>query len=898
MHIPPIEPHNQRKEFSASLPKDETFSSRAVLILIVEEFFDPFAMLSCFIMNKALSLFIILALNSFGVCAQSAASSPRGKPLDSSTNSRTTTKPPLVLPPEKSGPVKLNRFEKAPVIDGRVDEEVWRHATVLKDFYQIQPGDNIPPSKPTEVLLGYDSSNLYLAFIAHDDPGKVRATVSKRDAIFDDDFVGIILDTFNDQRRAYEVFFNPLGVQGDGIFTEGRGDDFSVDIVMDSKGVVTDDGYTVEVSIPFKSLRYEAGSGKLWGVQAVRVIKRFNNEQDTWMPVSRDRSGQLNQEGRITSPENIFTERTLEIIPSITLSETGRRVRPLPFPALQNDPSLRDPGRFVNEPLKFDPGVTVKFAITPTVILDLAVNPDFAQVEADERVVTANQRFPIFFEEKRLFFLEGIDIFRTPLTVVHTRAIIDPDIAVKLSGKRGRNTFGLLLASDNAPGNFSAEERLDPVNFRFLDKNAYIGVLRLKRDIGKESSLGLIATTYNFIQRHNQLGGVDGRFRLNPQTTFSFQVIGTTSRRFFFDPNLGQSVYRTGNAFGYSWNLDKSGRHFGYNLSGLGRTRFYRADVGFTRRTNTNVADLLLYYNSEPKPKAKIISRRISNNIAFQFDWQGRMQYWNNETQAILNLRHQTFLSAGFNGGYERLFEEEFGPKRNQLRPGTFAGNDPERSSLQKTVFFSGGTTPSKKYSTNLLVSYGWGQFDFDFGAGPRFPRVSPAAFANPGAPLDPGPGRALNIQSAFTYQPTDALRMSLFYTKSKLTRDDTGRVAFDDNIYALRATYQFTRFIFARARVDYDTLASNVLGQFLLGWTPNPGTAIYVGYNNNLNYNGFSPFTAQLEPGFRRNGQTFFLKMSYLFRHSFSAKEPANRAPDDGNETEPLSDNLDKIKR
>ena len=515
--------------------------------------------------------------------------------------------------------------------------------------------------------------------------------------------------------------------------------------------------------------------------------------------------------------------------------------------------------------------MTVKFGITPTVTLDLALNPDFAQVEADETVVTANQRFPIIFEEKRPFFLEGIDIFRTPLDAVHTRAIIDPDLAVKLTGKRGRNTFGLLLASDSAPGSFSAEERQDPANFRFLDKNAYIGVLRLKRDIGRENSIGLIATSYDFIERHNQLGGIDGRFRLNPQTTFSFQVVGTTSRRYFFDPNLGENVFRTGNAFGYYWNLDKAGRHFGYNLSGVGRTRFYRADVGFTRRTNTNVEDLLLYYNSEPKPQARIISRRISNNITAQFDWHGRMQYWNNETQATFNLRHQTFLSAGFNCGYERLFEEEFGPKRTSSHPGAFAGNDPERSTLQRTILVSGGTTPSKKYSTNFSLSYGWGQFDFDFGAGPRFPRVSSAAIANPSAPLDPGPGRALNIQSAFTYQPTNALRLSLTYTKSKLTRNDTERVAFEDNIYALRASYQFTRFIFARARVDYDSLASNVRGQFLLGWTPNPGTSFYVGYNNDLNYNGFSPFTTQLEPGFRRNGQTFFVKLSYLYRHSFA---------------------------
>src|ERR1043165_1016266 len=137
-----------------------------------------------------------------------------------------------------------------------------------------------------------------------------------------------------------------------------------------------------------------------------------------------------------------------------TVSETGKRV-----PALPPGATGLDPGRLVNEPLHFDPGLTIKFGITPTVTLDAALNPDFAQVEADETVVTANQRFPIFFEEKRPFFLEGIDIFRTPLQPVHTRAIIDPDVAAKLTGKLGRNSFGLLLASDNAPGNLDDNER-------------------------------------------------------------------------------------------------------------------------------------------------------------------------------------------------------------------------------------------------------------------------------------------------------------------------------------------------------------------------------------------------------------------------------------------------------
>ena len=361
----------------------------------------------------------------------------------------------LALPPEKSNPVRLVRFDKPPVIDGKLDDEVWNNVPPLKDFYQIQPGDNLIPLHPTEVRLGFDARFLYIAFHCYDEPDKVRANIAKRDNIWDDDYVGILFDTFNDQRRAYEFDFNPLGVQADGIWTEGQGEDFSLDLVMESKGMVTTDGYTIEVAIPFKSLRYISGKDKLWGVHFWRRTKRLNNSLDMWIPMDRDKGSWLAQEGHLTGLEGISTERTLELIPSLTLSETGKRKSALPF---GHAAGLIDPGRFVNEPVKFDPGLTGKYSLTPTVTLDFALNPDFAQVESDQLVVTANQRFPIFFPEKRPFFLEGIDIFNTQIAAVHTRTIIDPDVAVKLSGKIDRNTFGLLLASDNGPGNFNEDE--------------------------------------------------------------------------------------------------------------------------------------------------------------------------------------------------------------------------------------------------------------------------------------------------------------------------------------------------------------------------------------------------------------------------------------------------------
>jgi hypothetical protein len=810
------------------------------------------------------------------LCAATPAFAQSSTELAKNNPPKADDKPgvkPLSLPPEKARPVRLARFDKAPMIDGKLDDEVWKQAAVLRDFYQTSPGDNIQPSKPTEVMIGYDAKFFYMAFHCYDEPDKVRATVAKRDNIFNEDNVRVYLDTFNDQRRAYLLGFNPYGVQQDGIYTEGLGTDFNVDVVMESKGIMTPDGWTVEVAIPFKSLRYEAGKDKLWGFHVWRNIDRFNDEIDSWMPNSRDNSSFLNQAGHLTGLENISTERQLEIIPSLTLSETGRRVRTVPSDVAAKG-LVYDPGRTVNEPLKFDPGVTAKLGITPTVTLDLAINPDFAQVEADQTVITANQRFPIFFPEKRPFFLEGIDIFQTQLNAVNTRTIVDPDVAVKLTGKRGRNTFGLMLASDNAPGNFSEEERNDPELLpdieRFIDKNAYIGVLRLKRDIGRESSIGLLATTYNFIENHNQLAGLDGRFRLDQQSVMSFQVLGSTTRSLFYDPTVDDDIYRTGNGLAYRVRYEKNGRHFSWNYDGQGFSRDYRSDVGFLRRVNTNRQGLYAQYSSEPNPQAGIISWRIYNLIETNFDWQGRSQFVNNEVEGMLNLKRSSYVGAGMDLGYERLIEEEFGPLRNANQAGAFYGEDSERSTPQKSLYFFFGGNPSKKYSGFFLFVYNWNQFDLDFGAGSKYPRVSPIGLIDPDAPLDPGPGRNIRIESNFEYKPTNVLNIRLEYNKSRLVRNDTGLVAFDSNIFALRSTYQFTRFTFLRARVDYDTLAANIRGQFLLGWTPNPGTAFYLGYNDDMNRNGYNPFTGQLEPGFRRNGRTFFVKMAYLFRRSF----------------------------
>ena len=785
-------------------------------------------------------------------------------------------------PPNSKGyvrkdiPARIPRFEAPPVIDGQLSDAAWRSAAVFGDFLQTNPGDNIAPVAPTEVMMGYDAKNLYIAFHIKQDRDKIRATVARRDNIFSDDYVGFYIDTFNDRRQAYCIFLNPLGVQADGVFTENNGEDYSVDLVMESKGILTPDGYSIELAIPFKSLRYEAGKDKNWGLHIFRRIKYNNNELDSWMRNNRSASGSLSQAGQITGLEGIETTRQLEINPSFTLSESGRRTQY----TFDENPA----GRYVNDGLKGEFSMTAKFSLTPAITLDFAYNPDFAQVEADAPVTAANQRFPIFFPEKRPFFLERIDIFRSGLNVVNTRAIIDPDIAAKLTGRRGKNTFGIMYASDNAPGNFSKDERQilfnclqdrtdpeEPCPFeRFVNKNADIGVLRFKRDIGKENNLGFFATTYNFVDHHNHTAGFDGRFRFDTKTVAEFQVMGTNSRNFFYNPDLDRSEYRTGNGFGYRVWAERSGRNLYMNYLIEGRSPDYRADVGFTQRADTNYAGSFIQYKTDPKPKGAIIFKRINNASNIRYDWKGRSQYAITESQGMLALQKQTYIGTRFQWGYERVFEHEFGPRRNAKQSGAFFGGDSERSASYRAIQWFVETTPNKQLYLNVFMDNTWGQMDYDFGPG-DFPRVSRAAVTlGQDAPFDPGPGHQLYMEINARYQPTTAFQTQLDYTKVRLKRNDTGLVAFDDNIFSSRSTYQFNRDLWARLRLDYSTLSNRVRPQFVLGWTPSPGKAIYVGYTDDVTYNGHNPYTRQYESGFHGNGRTFFIKMSYLFKKSF----------------------------
>jgi hypothetical protein len=369
-----------------------------------------------------------------------------------------------------------------------------------------------------------------------------------------------------------------------------------------------------------------------------------------------------------------------------------------------------------------------------------------------------------------------------------------------------------------------------------------------------------------------------------------FQALATHSLKNFYNPVTDSVRYRNGNGFGYFWSLDKTSDRQGFYAEIFGRTRDYRADSGFTRRTNTNQAFFAYRTSTRSNSKATIIRLNFNQFARYTFDWDGRLQYFLAGSGVNGQFQRNIFVSA--EGGYQRekIYEDEFGAMRNNLAPGTpgairgaFFGA-PTRASHSPYVNWNYNQIVNKKFNFYHGAFIALGAFDFDFGGGNRYPRVSPAFIdwnttcrTNPACPdrnrtpaQDPGRGMQLEIWGGFTYKPINPLSTSLDYTKSKLTRKDTDRVAYDTNIFTWRTTYQFTRFIYLRSRIDYDTLSSRVAGQYLFGWNPNPGTAFYVGYNDISAYNGFNRFNGALEEGFARNSRTFFIRASYLFRRSF----------------------------
>ena len=480
--------------------------------------------------------------------------------------------------------LRPTRTDVRPDIDGRLDDEVWRNAVRVTEFVQEQPLEGAPASEETEAWISYDSQNLYLAFHAHyEDPGIMRATRVDRDRAFRDDKITVYFDPFLDQQRAYAFSVNGYNVQGDEIINArggggggrgGRGGggggfrrsgipwgDDSWDALFDSGAQIVGDGFTAEMAIPFKSLRYprrERDVPHRWAFQIVREI-RHKDENAVWAPISRGVSGFLPQMGLLEGMTNLSTSRNLEIMPVATGIQLG---------SLDTSTGAFRPGEA--EP---EGGVNVKYGITSNLTLDFTLNPDFSQVESDRPQIEINQRFALFYPELRPFFLEGAEIFNVfgPVNFVHTRTIRDPDWGAKITGKVGRTSIGFLAANDAAAG--SVAGLAGPA----ADTAANVVIGRARYDLYSESHIGAMVTNRDFLGGYSRMVLADGAFRLGQTQAIAFTAVQTDNRDL-------DGIDSRGTLFDVNYRLN--GRNWNIFNGTYALSPDFQTDVGFVQRTD------------------------------------------------------------------------------------------------------------------------------------------------------------------------------------------------------------------------------------------------------------------------------------------------------------------------
>src|ERR1700723_3046829 len=586
---------------------------------------------------------------------------------------------PEIAPPT----LNIPRLTRAPALEDFLNmkpqgEGAMQMAKVT-GFVQRNPHDGAKVSEETAAYLGYDQKNLYVVFVCFDDPGKVRARMSRREDIYDDDNVEIMLDTFRDRRRAYAFQTTPLGVQWDAIWSEASRDeisgnfDTSFDTVWDSKGKVTSRGFVVWVAIPFKSLRFPSTKKQDWGIILYRGIIR-KNEDAFWPSVSYKVAGRLGQGATLSGLEGISPGRSIELIPYGIMRG---------FRALDT----RDPTNpyFQNAIAQGQVGMDAKFVIRDHFVVDMTANPDFSQVESEDPQITVNQRFEVYFPEKRPFFLENEDYFRTPIDLFFTRNVQDPSAGIRLTGKEGPYSLGMMAADDRSPG--LAVPSYCPVLDAGCADNlygirSYFGIARVSRDIFKESSVGALFSDWQCPSsgEFNRVGGVDTHLKFGPTWTLDGQAVVSSSNLLglsapgmitanvdstceaslfpFSSGNSGNKNYYAGPADLLT--VRRTGLHFNYLGTYQDVSPGFVTVPGFVNRVDLRDAEQRASYFFRPK-KGWIVAWGGGLRNRTAFDHEDTRLDTDYQPYLLLQARGQTTLVLA---PYEEL--------RERLRPQDF----------------------------------------------------------------------------------------------------------------------------------------------------------------------------------------------------------------------------------
>ena len=736
-------------------------------------------------------------------------------------------------PSSASKSITVGRTATPPKIDGNIDDVAWSNAVRVSQFVQQRPLEGDPATEQTEVLIAYDERQMYFAIHAHyADPSIMRANRVDRDQIGRDDAVSIYFDPFLDQQRAYMFSVNGYGVQGDALASNGLpgggggfgggfgggrpptnsgppqpgapGEDTSWDVLFYSAGHLVEDGWVAELAIPFKSLRYPArqrGEPHRWGFQIQRRIES-KNESVVWSPVSVSIMGFLTQMGTLSGLQDLSTSRNLELLPTFT--------------AIHQGTLNTSNGNYEHVDGLAQAGLNVKYGVTSNLISDFTVNPDFSQIETDAAQIEVNQRFPLFYSERRPFFLEGQEIFNipAPVTLIHTRTIVDPAFGGKLTGKVGKTSLGVLVANDEAPGRIPV--RGEPGYAQ--SASAFMG--RARYDFYPESYVGVVMTDREFLDGYSRLGGLDAQFKLDATHRLNLKYIATGRT-----DDLG-TTRLTGSMTEFFFR--KEGRNVSYQAMHYRVSPGYGTALGFTRRVDMQESRGNFGYRWWPG--GKVINWGPRFNYSRIYDYNGV------QTDEDINLNVQAQftrnmnINFGLTGGMER-----------------YGGIDFDR----RRVSVGGGVNTSRRFS---------------FGG-----------FMNVGKQIryiaDPYLGDGLNGALFITLRPVSRLQSQIEINTSRFVDPRVDQEVFNVKIFRALTTYQFTERLLARNITEVNTFDGTLALNLLATYRVNSGTVFYAGYDDRYRQEDrFDTVTypALVFPGqnYRRTNRAFFMKLQYLFRY------------------------------
>jgi hypothetical protein len=716
--------------------------------------------------------------------------------------------------PSVPPPLPLSRAAGAITVDGDLGDPGWKGAAVIDTFFETVFGDNRPPKVATVAWATYDDRYFYIAVRCDDpEPRKIRAPYVDRDQVIGtDDNVAIFLDTRGDRRSAQEFRVSPRGIQADAIFNDASGnEDFAPDFYYDTAGRITEAGWQAEVRIPLSSLRYRRTEPQKWGIIVWRNYPREFRYAIYSSP--QPRGG------------NCLICRSRELTGLTALPSSSHLVA-APYVSAQDVAQADAPGQALHdEPTEKDIGLDVKWNPSASTALDATINPDFSQVEADVAQITVNSRFALVYPEKRPFFLEGVDLFETPIPAVYTRTVTSPRWGARTTGKFGSSSYTLLLSQDRGGGSVIIP---GPTGSTFAPQDfaSVVGIARVRRDFGRSFVGALYTGRENDGPGHNHVFGPDAQWRPSERETVSVQLLlsdTVTPNRPDLDPSWdGRSL--TSHALESSWNHSTEG------IDWLARYRDFgdgfRADEGFVPQVGYREGFVNAGYKLYP-------------HGAFSF------------ARPSLNLENAVDRSG------ELI--------TRQVDPGLLVlGRRNLQANLQLQV--------RRERTADELLSFTRFSYLLQIDPSRRFTRVGATGFAGEDVDVvNVRVGHGFSLTAFATVRPTDHLTLDVNSAVSWL--DVEGGRLFNAQVQRLKATYNFSPRMFLRLIGQYvdttrdpslyvDTVAAHSAefsGSALFSYRLNWQTALFVGYGDER--------ALDERDSLARTARQFFVKLSYSFQ-------------------------------